>query len=200
MCLRTLKTLLNPKGGCMKKLLVLALVLSMATMASAALQITAGGDRNATEITLLPSDIIELGIWTDAQISAGIGESGGWGLVISNVATISGGVSLFPTEPGISIFDDIVGNLGLPVPEGTNGVGGMILITGVIANIPGQADIYNGITIHCNGPGDAVISLVLANDDYSAFTVVDSIIVHQIPEPFTMGLLGLGGLFLRRRK
>ena len=37
----TLKTLLNPKGGCMKKLLVLALVLSMASMASAGFSLTA---------------------------------------------------------------------------------------------------------------------------------------------------------------
>jgi hypothetical protein len=28
----------------------------------------------------------------------------------------------------------------------------------------------------------------------------DTIIVHQIPEPTTMLLLGLGGLLLRRRK
>jgi len=35
-------------------------------------------------------------------------------------------------------------------------------------------------------------------DDAGA--VMDSQIIHQIPEPITLALLGLGGLFLRRRK
>jgi hypothetical protein len=179
----------------MKKLLVLALVLSVTTMASAALHIA-----GAPTGILQPSDTVQLSITTDSPISAGVGESGGWGLVASVAdATISGGVSAFPNEPGISIMDDIVGNFGLPVPDGTNGVGGMILITGVISGVP-IGSVFTGINFHCEAPtGDVTVYLV-STDDYVTYNVLDSVVIHQVPEPFTMGLLGLGGLFLRRRK
>jgi hypothetical protein len=47
---------------------------------------------------------------------------------------------------------------------------------------------------HCTGLGDVSITLW---EDYG---MPDAILIHQVPEPATIMLLGLGGLLLRRRK
>ena len=51
----------------MKKLLVLMLVLAMASLANAQLVFTLNGEPQPDEITILPSDIIEL----DLELAAG---------------------------------------------------------------------------------------------------------------------------------
>jgi hypothetical protein len=54
---------------------------------------------------------------------------------------------------------------------------------------------YWDIEVHCDGPADCVVDLY----DASGYTLIDTIVIHQ-PEPMTIALLSLGGLFLRRRK
>ena len=46
---------------------------------------------------------------------------------------------------------------------------------------------------------DLVTPILLCTTDTRA-TEISQLLVHQVPEPITIGLLGLGGLFLRRRK
>ena len=48
-------------------------------------------------------------------------------------------------------------------------------------------------------PADAVIEL-WSTPDFVNFTLEDTAIVHQIPEPASLALLGLGMLLLGRRK
>lgn len=78
--------------------------------------------------------------------------------------------------------------------------------------------LMDELWFHCDAEGDVIIELVAFGDvtkfvDYDASgnagatelivpagTVLDTLIIHQIPEPMTFGLLGLGGLFLRRRR
>ena len=40
----------------------------------------------------------------------------------------------------------------------------------------------------------------LYTTDFGTSELVDAVVIHQIPEPATIALLGLGGLLLRRRK
>lgn len=180
----------------MKKLLVLALVLSMATMASAALQISVNGNRNPGVIELLPSDTLILDIWTNAAIAPAVGEGYFAIGTVSQLGTNAGGVSLFPLDGGIAIYDDAVAN-GIVMAAGENGVWGSVLLS-VLSGIAADTTIFDGIIFHCEGPGDVQVNLYFSPDG-SVFDIVDSVVIHQIPEPFTMGLLGLGGLFLRRR-
>ena len=48
----------------------------------------------------------------------------------------------------------------------------------------------------CKAQGDATINL-LTGDEVS---IIDSITFHQVPEPMTIALLGIGGLLLHRRR
>jgi hypothetical protein len=48
---------------------------------------------------------------------------------------------------------------------------------------------------HCMAEGDAIIELW---DE--SLSKIDEVVIHQIPEPMTVTLLSLGGLFLRRRR
>ncbi len=57
--------------------------------------------------------------------------------------------------------------------------------------------LVDNIIFHCEVPGD--VTLTLVGDYENGIEVLDTQIIHQLPEPMTMCLLGLGGLFLRRR-
>jgi hypothetical protein len=96
--------------------------------------------------------------------------------------------------------DDAVG-FGMPIPEGENGIWGLISLLATSGSAP--AGIYfDDILFHCEAQGDVVVKLYTVDPYFIAATLVDSVIIHQvpIPEPMTVALLGLGGLFLRRRK
>ena len=82
---------------------------------------------------------------------------------------------------------------------------------------PGEVDIIWDLLLHCDGPGEVVINLTLNGlSEYAeaeaattggswvwaAMTEGDlgDLVIYQIPEPMTVALLGLGGLFLLRRR
>ena len=87
-------------------------------------------------------------------------------------------------------------------------------------NIVGPATLVWNLFIRCDGLGEVLVDLTRhgtvhywnyttppegGGDPYGAeqFAVeadLGDLTIHQIPEPMTIGLLGLGGLFLRRRK
>jgi hypothetical protein len=89
--------------------------------------------------------------------------------------------------------------------------------TGSTGPIPLVWDLW----IHCEGAGDIIIDLTLNGvTEYAPYTAADGtspypnppgwvyaaegdlgdLVIHNIPEPATVALLGLGGLFLLRRR
>ncbi len=186
----------------MKKLLVLALVLSMATMANATLHISVNGVMDGTA-TLHPSDTATLAIWTDAPIAFGSGDQPGAALV-ANVAEadFSGGVpNAALNEPGLAVFQSASNDIGVYVPTypDQDGLGFMIIITG--NPLPANSMLFDQIILHCDAGNGPMVVTLWGTQDYAQFNVLAQATITQVtPEPFTMGLLGLGGLFLRRRK
>jgi hypothetical protein len=196
----------------MKKLLVVMLVLSMASMANAALYISVDGVENPPEsaITLMPSQSVIIDITGDGQTLAPIdvylfaSPMGG--------ATMTGGVMLYTGS--LATFMQFNG-----VDEAH-----VAMLRGLGYNInqtyymnfasappvpPLSGKLVDEIVFHCDAaPGDVLLTLM----NYSEYededgniipviTLLDTQIIHQIiPEPMTLGLLGLGGLFLRRRR
>jgi hypothetical protein len=192
----------------MKKLLVLLLVLGMASAASAALQISVNGDPEPvdSQIYLFPSDTIELDVYSDIDlVPGGEGENMYWVLTVDTaLGSISGG-RVAVADPHTDWYfdgpyDDAVGNGIQGLPAGQNGVLGYVATLG--ATIPAQT-LFDQIIFHCEwDSGPTVITLWAA--DPSTATVDqepwDTVTIHQIPEPMTVALLGLGGLFLLRRR
>jgi len=231
----------------MKKLLALLLVLGMASISQAAFVLSVNGLPAPDEITLMPSDSIELDIHLLAddmlfnggdlaiQLSNAQGRlnsvecmfplatmrtkgaaAGVWPL--KDNMGFAGGYAVVPALSGPQKVVMSGGDLALnaknnSVLEGPWGGG---YIPAVAAN--SYPILMQGLMFHCEEISDVTISLVAAgqgitrleynaNKDVIGQTVIcqpgqvlDTIIVHQIPEPMTMSLLGLGGLALLRRR
>ena len=185
----------------MKKLLIFTLVLGIGTLATAGLQISVNGvlEPVDSEITLEPSQEILLDVWTDAPIAPFSGHT--WALVVSSLnGTITGGAAI-PGPVGVNQVNGIVSeNDTLVPPPGSDGIWGSCFnVTTTPVGDMGLV-LVDQILFHCEGPLDAVVELyeVVENEPFA--NLMDTVIIHQIPEPASLALLGLGGLLLRRRK
>jgi hypothetical protein len=170
-------------GKMMKRLLVMMLVLSMAVVANAGLLITVDGvvDPADSTISLTPSDTVILGIWSD-------GEGGGGGTFYFGTAgpsSLDASEAVLPLGGTLMTMDDAVlaESLGVQNPFIVMELGDM---TGTLVG---------GLEFHCEGPDDVIVYLMGVD-----YTIEDTQIIHQVPEPMTIALLGIGGLLLRRKK
>ena len=171
----------------MKKLLVLLILVGLTTMASAAvLELSVDGVTNGAgnqaEIFLDPSDEVVIDVYASA---AGANDEFWLGIEGSGEGEwLSTGTAHSPPGPeGVTVSDGGYGDKWLYYE-----------ITDPGTYIP-ETGVWYEVTFHCTGPDDVIINLY----DEDGLVVEDSILVHQ-PEPMTVALLGLGGLFLRRRK
>lgn len=184
----------------MKKLLTVFAVLAMASVANATLLISVDGstDHPESSITLNVGDTAVIDIHAQSQNLA----QGGWMIIQGNgtldasnptdlwsISTISNmpEAQLDPLRPGLAAF-------GYP---GVTELVQMEIKHEDPSQSPPDGLVANNVIFTCTVENlDAVITLL----DSGTFAVMDSVVIHQIPEPITFALLGLGGLFLRRRK
>lgn len=195
----------------MKKLLVLLMVLIVSSVAFGTLAIQpVGSGTTDTEIWVNPSDVFYIDlIWqNDELVPPGELSAADIHIIIDGPASV--------VDLGSLTFNvDYTGAAGVYN-------GDMATANGVILSVtswnnganPGEI-IIDHIGIHCDGPEDVIIYTAIGNE-IQGLSIVDwtypldldnggpglgyaPLIVHQ-PEPMTIALLGLGGLFLRRRK
>jgi len=192
------KLLIDERRTMMKKLLVLALVCGMASLASAGLNISVNGQDPGPQITLHPSDTIILDVTLDPTTNV-MGYDLGVQLEVQGKGTLDG------ADAQISGF----GHTWMAAPAIVTNTASLLRWTA--GDVPmfgglGQTGgkILDNVEFHCDAVGDVLIILYsyasTVNGANVNNSIVDTFLVHQIPEPATMLLLGLGGLFLRKRK
>ena len=190
----------------MKKLLLLMLVFALAPLANAALQISVDGNLDPvdSQINIDIGSTLELGVWTDSEIALGMSDN--YILVVGPLGMITGGGSALDASAPAgwsSAVNGLTTDYAAVIPPA-----GMEGIFASVANfdfvsyqaIPAQTVLIDGAIFECLGLGDAVVQLLQAADGVVSDVVYDSVVIHQVPEPMSMALLGLGGFLLRRKK
>jgi len=187
-----------------KKILALMMVFGIASVANAGLQISVNGNQDPidSEITLLPSEELVLDIWIDAPIDPFTGYT--WAIVAdTSLATISGGVPVSQSVAVNQVNGPTQEAAAVIPPEGHEGIwGSMFNVDSSPHGTPGET-MVDEIILHCEAKGDVTVGLWENIPDGEPFgwdTVTDTVTIHQVPEPATIALLGLGGLFLVRRR
>jgi hypothetical protein len=192
----------------MKKLLVLVLVLGLVSTASATLKelrVAAGVlpgvapaqgeyyDPVDSQINLLQSDLLWIGVYNTTVGQAG--DSGQQSMYLG-IDLLGGGEWTGQwaqySPPGVP---GMAPNEYQGVIEGFGDMWLLNMTNGIPTDYMGIG-VVDAKEFHCLVKGlDVMATLYTSDGEY-----VDSFIIHQIPEPMTIALLGLGGLFLRRRK
>lgn len=177
----------------MKKLFVLVLVLAISTMATAA-SVTLRVAEPQTEYN--PSDTITIELLADFYVTYfGIdyvyGEPTASNPVLHSLFTVppvtpgtlvnSGGTLMVSVAGGVAA--DLIED-GVPIGE---------VLWSFDYHIP---DVEESTVLVISGSGVAVADCWWV-DSVSSIGALE---IHVVPEPMTIALLGIGGLFLRRRK
>ncbi len=189
----------------MKKLLVLLVFLELINSANAAvtdaLIFTVNGQPQPSEITLQPSQTIEIGLELDVGHNITT--------YILDYKILQGSAELICTSVTFPMVFAIPSKVIVNSPPSLVRIGGTQF---VLLPIPGPGVIMQGLQLHCLNPdmnleNPTILQITSTHDTWiddqqlgPDGTVVYTLIIHQIPEPATVLLLGLGGLLLRKRK
>ena len=193
----------------MRKLLILIVVLGVTSMASAALtlMVSDSGDAGtyydppeASSYFVNESDYIWIGIYNDADGSVLDPRKGQYFLALESTpgATWTGAWQQYKPPLVANAPDNYMfGSPSTYMPYGIGNVDVWMVNTSdgdpATWNLQGVLDAKE---LHSSLAGSSETVYLLDQ----ALTILDTITIHQIPEPITIALLGLGGLFLRRRK
>jgi hypothetical protein len=169
----------------MKKFLILMLVLGMTSMASAAISLSAPGVV-AGEITMPSGDLVVTVVSDDDQ------PWDGFIAIIDGTYGDFGAVAMLPAAGSDATMQDY----------GPYSIYAHIAALGAASLDPDNYDVTPGsqfqTTVAFTGAAlQQDLQILLLNDGLAE---VGSIAIHGIPEPMTVALLGLGGLFMLRRR
>ena len=175
----------------MKRIMVVLIVLSLAAVANAGLLISVGGQIDPLyPIALTSGQTAAIGIYSDGgELADGVGY-----LVVSGPATAGiAGASHYVSEGSIDVVGSgpFYGAVGFDLKDADT-ENPLFLPSGTLVDY---------IPLVSNGTGQ--IDLELWFDETSAggqLRLMDTQVFNMVPEPMTIGLLGIGGLFLRHRK
>lgn len=203
----------------MRKILACLLVLGFASVANAGLHLSIDG-QDAGDVypdpTLPPLDYSNT-VVLDVYLGAGQTFQGG-DIVIrlnNDQGTIDGANAEFAgglfREIAPDFWFEFAFDLALGVvPEFSNPqqvfVSGGYFQGDGAGDQGGDAVLIDNVIFHCNDKSDVVVdllvgdSLIMDGQTLAPGTLLDSVRIRQVPEPMTMGLLGLGGLALVRRR
>jgi len=169
----------------MRHILVVILVLSIPVCANAAMWITVNGATDT--INLIPNGTASVALWGDGTSPQG---SYVLGILEGEPGSLDGS-SMYPVYP-----PGIIPPPGPPeLPPGYKSWIPITFLDMEPPIDPLMGQLVSGITFLCEGPGDVTIRLL-----DSDMNLLSTQSVHQIPEPMTIALLGLGAMMLRRRK
>lgn len=167
----------------MNKFLSLILVLAMTAGASATIQLSINSAPAPDTYTMNVSDTIVIDVMSDDAANYGA-----W-LVLEDLGlgAWDGGMTVLPAAGANAYATDWSGD-GYP---------GWWELSAASFNpdSPVVAGTHFLINYTPSGEGDVAITLRNYGEEE-----VDRVTITQVPEPITLALLGVGGLFLRRRK
>ncbi len=169
----------------MKRLLMLMLVLGMASVANAVLIQVDGQD---------PGQTVDIAEGITSVISVVSEDTSSW---LGYIIIEEGGTGALTDAVNLDAAGDMAAVLAYT--EAGWGVGYELTVSMGQGGVPAIA-VGPQFTINYSGGvlGDTATISLFVDPEYGV--PVDSVAITIIPEPMTVILLGLGGLFLRRRK
>ena len=191
----------------MKTTLIILFVLTITASADASLLISMDGvvDPPDTQIVVVPSDVLSLGMWGDGTNP---GNDAFWITVDGPCYAMDppvnpldiiyypgdlSWISVYRKGDSTQVIEDFINPM--PGLENVHSAYYIEFATSSPTVPPLSGMLVDDLGLHIEDWGDII--LVLHNIDLTA--ALDMQVIHALPEPTSLALLALGGLLLRRR-